>query len=70
MIAQDFCQTTENRSVGGSIPPLGTKDFKTSQVVNGKQAVSKPGRTVTGGILGAQSVKRCLALPAMYCAAL
>ena len=22
--AQDFCQTTENRSVGGSIPPLGT----------------------------------------------
>jgi hypothetical protein len=23
-IAQDFRQTTENRSVGGSIPPLGT----------------------------------------------
>ena len=22
--AQDFCQTTENRSVGGSIPPPGT----------------------------------------------
>jgi hypothetical protein len=46
---------TENRSVGGSIPPLGTKDFKISQVVNENNLYADPGRNVTGGMLGAQS---------------